>query len=131
MSVRTLRSDGRDSETRADHSLGGLATRGMAGDGGDEVVPLERIQLDIRRRAHRGSARHVAQERDLAEVRAWALTPRWLLVDEHVDLSDADDVEAVSVVPAADDLLAFRRLDGHKTGCELLQHRRRERREDR
>src|SRR5436189_1991587 len=122
MSVRTLRSDGRDSETRADHSLGGLATRGMAGDGGDEVVPLERIQLDIRRRAHRGSARHVAQERDLAEVRATTLTPRRLPADEHVDLSLADHVKAVSVVSAADDLVTFQRLDRHETGCDLLPH---------
>src|SRR5436190_17013417 len=103
----------------------------MARYGGEEVVPIERVQLDVRRRAHRGRARHVAQKCDLAEVRAWALTLRRLPFDEHVDLSVADEVKAVSVVPAADDFLSFRRLEGHEAGCELLQHRRRERREDR
>src|SRR6266508_5002268 len=46
--------------------LGGA--HGIAGDGGDELLALEGVELDVHPRRAGGDARHVLQERDLAEV---------------------------------------------------------------
>ena len=39
----------------------------VARDCGDEDVPLERVEDDVRHRGHGGRSRDVAQQRDLAE----------------------------------------------------------------
>ena len=51
---------------------------------GRKVVAVEREQLDVGGGANRRGPRHVAQQRDLAEVRAGALAARRPAVqDEH------------------------------------------------
>src|SRR4051794_34492015 len=96
----------------------------MAGDGREEVVAVEREEVGVARRADRRGARHVPQERNLAEVRALALAPRWASVDEDLDLAPVDDVEAVTVVAAADQLVAGGGVHGRQVRRELLEHRR-------
>src|SRR3954451_15500492 len=66
----------RHAEPAADHGLRRLCAAGMAGDGREEVVAVEREEVGVARRADRRGARHVPQERNLAEVRALALAPR-------------------------------------------------------
>src|SRR4051794_25607217 len=88
----------RHAEPAADHASRRLRAAGMAGDGGQEVVAVEREQVGVSRRPNGRGARDVMQERDLAEVRALALPPRPCAVDEDLHLAPLDHVEAVAVV---------------------------------
>src|SRR4051812_760216 len=92
--------------------------RGRAGaasrHGGDERVPVEPIQVDVGAARHGGGARHVAQERDLAEVIARLQAARRLVVDGDVELTSPDHVEAVSDIAGADDRLPAVAGDPHQ-----------------
>src|SRR6185503_2773504 len=67
-----IRSDRRQpwpepAEALSDDRVGGLTARRMAADCGDELVALERQERSVASGSHRGGARHVAEQRDLAE----------------------------------------------------------------
>ena len=79
----------------ATSSLGGRVRRAVARDGRDEDVALERDELDVGDGGHGGRARHVAEERDLAERLAGAER-----APEDLDLAALDHVEAVAASPS-------------------------------
>src|SRR5881392_2710621 len=91
-----------DAEPATDHGFGRLPAARMAGHGWEEIVAVEREQRDVGRRANGRCPRHVAQQRDLAEVPALAFSPRRHAVDEDLDFAVVHDVEAVAVVAEAD-----------------------------
>jgi uncharacterized membrane protein (DUF2068 family) len=90
--------------------------------GGQEVVAIEREELDVRRGLHGCGSRHVAQEGDLAEVRAGPFAPRRHAVQHDLHLAGAHHVEAVAVVATPDDLLARAGMDRREAGREVLEH---------
>ena len=79
------------------------------------VVAVEREQLHRPARGDRRRARHVAQQRDLAEALARPERAHGLAVDEHLDLALVDHVVAVAGVALRDD---GRRRPAPSTGRE-------------
>jgi hypothetical protein len=78
---------------------------GVSGDGGQEVVAVERVQAGVDGRGDAGGTGDAAEQRDLAEVVALVRgrAETWRV---DVELACADDVEAVTGVAGADDELA-------------------------
>src|SRR5205085_8180877 len=72
-------------EASADHRLRGLAALRVAGDGGEELVTLQRVQEHVRARGDGRRPRNVAQERDLSEVVASLERGESLLLGVDVD----------------------------------------------
>ncbi len=103
----------------------------VAGNGGDEDVAPERVELHVGLGRHRRRPRHVLQERDLTEVVAGPELrhPASLLGDDDGALLDR--VEAVTFVAFADDHFARSGRDGFERAGEPLEDRLGQRREDR
>src|SRR5438132_4253021 len=101
----------------------------MAGDGAEEGVALERVQLRLLARPRGRGAGDVAQERNFAEVVAGPEYVRLPAVDLDLDLSGIDDVEAVAVVPLSKDGLAGGDPHPRQARSERLERWRRQRRE--
>ena len=78
----------------------------MSSDRRDEVVAVERKELDIALCAHRCRARNVPQERDLTEVAARPRLADDTPVDDDLDVTLGDDVEAVADVTLPEELVA-------------------------
>src|SRR5512133_4237769 len=98
----------------------------MAGDGAQELVPLERVETDLALCGHGRGPRHVAQERDLAEVVARTQRAHVLPSGGNVHLARLDDVEAVAVVTLVDDLRARIGADRDQARGELIDRARRQ-----
>src|SRR5918999_3018039 len=91
-------------EAHRNDGVGSLGTRSVSRDGRDEVVTLERVELDVALRPHGGGARNVANERDLSEGVPRAEHPRRAAVRRHVHRPFGDDVEAIARVALREDL---------------------------
>src|SRR4029077_9304786 len=72
----------------------------VAGDGGEEVGPLECVQARLCRRGHRRRPWHVTHESDLAEVVARAALLLAVL-EPDPNRAGVDEVEAVAYVTGA------------------------------
>src|SRR4051794_18687992 len=103
----------------------------MTRDRSDELVPLEGEQLRIVDSGDGGGARNVAQERDLAERLAGPGIADLLAVDRDLDASVLDDVEEVAGVALPEDDITLADGDRDQLRSEILDRRRRQRREDR
>src|SRR3954454_1549328 len=86
-------------ETRADHRVGLGAALRVAGDGGDELLSVEGEELGLRARLHGRRAGYVAEQRDLAKVRARPGGARRPAARNDVEVAVDDDVEAVARLP--------------------------------
>ena len=75
-------------------------------DGREEVVALEREQLDVGGRGDRRRARYVAEQGDLAEAFARLEDARRLAVDADLHLARRKHVVAVAVVALPEDDVA-------------------------
>ena len=104
-------------EARRDHRVGRRRARSVARDRRDERLALERDELDVRHRGHGRRARHVAQERDLAERLAGAEA-----APEDRDLARLDHVEAIAGVALAQDHRAGREGHGGRLAREPFEH---------
>src|SRR5215510_3574917 len=69
-SLQRRRPGAHPAEPRGDHGIRRVVAGGVAGDGRDELVPVEREQGRVLPGADGGRARHVSYQRDLAEVLA-------------------------------------------------------------
>src|SRR5436309_5907192 len=77
---------------RPHDAVGRLEARRVAGHRRDEVVPFDRVERQVGRRAHGRRTRDVAQERDLAEEVSAAETPGLAAVDLDDRLARRDGV---------------------------------------
>src|ERR687895_225372 len=71
-------------EAHRDDGVGSLGTRSVSRDGRDEVVTLERVELDVALRPHGGGARNVANGPVLPEGPPRPDPPRRAAVRRHV-----------------------------------------------
>src|SRR4051794_41930975 len=81
---------------------GGPASK-VAGNRGEEDIPLEGEQPDVGQGPYRGGSGHVPKQGDLAERRAWALPAGDLVVDMDFDVAAVDHVEPGAPPALADD----------------------------
>src|SRR5918999_4419524 len=104
---RLIRGRGRPepAEAHRDDGVGSLGTRSVSRDGRDEVVPVERVELDVALRPYGGGARNVANERDLSEGVPRPEHPRRAAVCRHVHRPFGDDVEAIARIALREDLV--------------------------
>ena len=106
-------------EPRRYHRVRDLGARGVSRDRRDEVVAVERKELDIALRPHRGRARNVSQERNLAEIAARTRFADDMSVDDDLHLAVGDDVEAVADVALSEELLPEASRTGRSTCARL------------
>src|SRR6266446_539812 len=85
-------------QAHRDDVLGSVEARRVPGDRGDEVVALDRVEPQAVERADGRGARHVAEQRDLAEELARPELVRLGAVDRHAGPSRLDRVETVTWV---------------------------------
>src|ERR1051325_44187 len=86
-----------------DDALGRREARRMPRDDADEVVALERVELQVLECPHRRRPRHVAQQSDLAEEVAGPELARRRAVDVDLRPPGLDHVEAVAVLALDED----------------------------
>ena len=113
-------------EPRADDRVRRPRRLGVSGHRRDEVVALELEQLDVRLRDDVGGARNVSEQRDLAEEVAGAELARLRVHGRDLDGAVDDHVEAVAVLPGAEDRLACRNPALRHLLREVLERRRRQ-----
>src|SRR4051812_5098530 len=118
-------------EARSDDCVGSLAAHRVAADRGDELVALEGQERGIRPGGDGRRARHVAEQRDLAEVVARPERGDDFAVDQHVHIPLVHEVEAVADLALAHDLRAGRCRNTHEAAREMLERGRWQRREER
>src|SRR6266545_8209017 len=98
----------------------------MAGDRAEELVAVKREELDVGLRRHGRGPRHVAKERDLAEIVARAERADAFAVCSDLQLTGGDHVEAIAGLALADDLAARGRIHGCEARGEVVDRARRE-----
>ena len=103
----------------------------MARHGCEELVPLDREQLERLERPHRGATRDVAQKGDLAEELPWPELPGRAVVEVHDGFPTRDRVEVVTRLAARDNNLVGCDRDGRSPAGEALEHGLGQLREDR
>ena len=105
------------------------AARGWERDAGQERRLVERVEARVGARGDGGGARHVLQERDLAEAVAAPDRPQLAACRGDLELAVGDDVEAVAGLALADDGCPGRRLQLDEPAREPFQRGRSQRRE--
>ncbi len=118
-------------ETLRDDRVGGLDARRMTCHRGDELVALERVQVDVLDSRDRRCSRHVAEERDLAEVVAGTELPHRRSIHRDLELTGIDDEEAVAGLSLAYDGIARPHANPDELTREPFDLSLRERGEDR
>ena len=98
---------------------------------GDELVAVERVQIDVPDSRDRRCSRHVAEERDLAEVVAGTELPHRRSVHRDLELAGVDDEEAVAGLSLAYDGIARPRTNQDELAREPFDLSLRKRGEDR
>src|SRR4051794_31540267 len=93
----------------------------VARDRGQELVAVERHEVDVGARHDRRRARHLAQQGDLAEAVAGGLPAPEAAALGHLDLARRDHVEALAGLALADDRRPRRERLVAGVPCEVLQ----------
>ena len=114
----------RTGEAGAHDRLRGFETRSMAGDDGDEQLPVEGPQLQRLECAHGRRSRHVAQQRDLTEEATRPELADLGAVRLDHRTTGVDDVEPVAVASLLEDRGHRLDLHRHEPGREPLELRR-------
>src|SRR5204863_7555461 len=89
-------------EPRVDDGRAGGVGHGVAGDGGEEVLALERVEPRVDGRRDGGGARDVSQQRDLAEI-VGLVRARVAALDLDVEFALVDAVEAIAALAGPDE----------------------------